>query len=102
MLKIITLLLLGIAMICIGINNIKGNISSIHWYNRKNLKESDIPKYGKCVGLGSVIIGISLAISALLEMIFKSNIYDYIITVGCLIGVIVILYGQIKYNKGIF
>lgn len=102
MLKLVTLLLLGISMICIGINNIRGNISSIHWYNRKKVKDSDIPKYGKCIGVGSAIIGMSLIISALLEMIFKSSVYDYIIIVGCVIGVIVILYGQIKYNKGIF
>lgn len=48
-----------------------------------------------------MIIGFSLIISALLELIFSSSVFDYIILFGCAVGVIVMLYGQFKYNKGI-
>lgn len=96
------LLIIGIILIFLGFSNFKGNISSIHWYNRRNVSENDVPKYGRCMGSGGMIIGFSLIISALLELIFSSSVFDYIILFGCAIGVIVMLYGQFKYNKGIF
>ena len=56
----IMLLILGVFISVMGIVNIKGNISTIHSYNRRKVKEEDIPKYGKAVGTGTLIIGISL------------------------------------------
>ena len=96
------LLIIGIILIFLGFSNFKGNISSIHWYNRRNVSENDIPKYGRRMGSGSMIIGFFFFFSALLEIIFSSSVFDYIILFGCAIGVIVMLYGQFKYNKGIF
>ena len=58
----IMLLILGVFISVIGIVNIKGNISTIHSYNRRKVKEEDIPKYGKAVGTGTLIIGISLVL----------------------------------------
>ena len=43
----IILLILGVFISVLGIVNIKGNISTIHSYNRRKVKEEDIPKYGK-------------------------------------------------------
>lgn len=37
--RYITMLILGILLISIGIMNVKGNISSIHWYNRTRRKK---------------------------------------------------------------
>ena len=100
--KYALLIIIGIRLRFLGFSNFKGNISSIHWYNRRNVSENDIPKYGRCMGSGGMIIGFSLIISALLEIIFSSSVFDYIILFGCAIGVIIMLYGQFKYNKGIF
>ena len=41
--------ILGLFISVLGITNIKGNISTIHSYNRRKVKEEDIPKYGKVV-----------------------------------------------------
>ena len=49
------LLILGLFISVLGITNIKGNISTIHSYNRRKVKEEDIPKYGKVVGTGTLI-----------------------------------------------
>ncbi|MFR7742999.1 MAG: hypothetical protein ACLU3I_06730 [Acutalibacteraceae bacterium] len=35
-------------------------ISTIHSYNRRKVKEEDVPKYGRAVGTGTLIIGVSL------------------------------------------
>lgn len=40
----ILLLVFGICLSALGIINIKGNISTIHSYNRKNVKEEDIDR----------------------------------------------------------
>ena len=45
----IVLLILGVFISVIGIVNIMGNISTIHSYNRRKVKEEDIPKYGRAV-----------------------------------------------------
>ena len=50
------LLILGLFISVLGITNIKGNISTIHSYNRRKVKEEDIPKYGKVVGTGTLIM----------------------------------------------
>ena len=41
------LLILGLFISAIGFVNIKGNISTVHSYNRRKVKEEDVPKYGK-------------------------------------------------------
>ena len=40
----IALLILGIFISVIGIVNMTGNISTIHSYNRRKVKEEDVPK----------------------------------------------------------
>lgn len=98
----IILLILGLCFIILGIVNIKGNISSIHWYNRRKITQETSKQYGKAMGIGSVIIGLSMSITAILQMIFKIEALWYITVAGIIIGLIFMLYGQIKYNKGIF
>ncbi len=61
----ILLLVFGICLSTLGIINIKGNIGTIHSCNRRNVKEEDIPDYGKAVGTGTLVIGVSLIISYL-------------------------------------
>ena len=50
----IIMLILGVFISVVGIVNIKGNISTIHSYNRRKVKEEDIPKYGTTSGTGTV------------------------------------------------
>ena len=61
----VLLLIFGLFLSVLGVVNIKGNISTIHSYNRRKVKEEDVPKYGKAVGTGTVIIGASLALAYL-------------------------------------
>lgn len=98
----IFLLIFGICITILGIFNLKGNISSIHWYNRLKITEENRKKYGKSMGIGALIIGICMTITAILQMIFCNENIWYITVVGIVIGLIFMIYGQIKYNKGIF
>lgn len=98
----IFLLIFGICITVLGIFNLKGNISSIHWYNRLKITEENRKKYGKSMGIGSLIIGICMTITAILQMIFYNENIWYITVIGIVIGLIFMIYGQIKYNRSIF
>ena len=98
----IFLLIFGICITVLGIFNLKGNISSIHWYNRLKITEENRKKYGKSMGIGSLIIGICMTITAILQMIFYNENIWYITVIGIVVGLIFMIYGQLKYNKGIF
>ena len=99
--KNITLLVLGIFLSALGIVNMRGNISTIHSYNRRKVSEEDIPKYGKAVGLGTLIIGVSFVLSYAATF-WNEAVVPYIILPAIIAGLTLILYGQIKYNHGIF
>lgn len=98
----IIMLSLGVIMVLLGIANLKGNISTVHWYNRHRVTEEDVPKYGKFMGLGSITIGFSVILTAVLMMIFNNEIFYYISVAGIIAGIALMLYAQIKFNKGIF
>ena len=97
----VLLLILGIFLSVLGILNIKGNISTIHSYNRRKVRDEDIPKYGKAVGTGTLVIGASLVLSYLVTF-WNETVIDYIVLPAMIVGLAFILYGQIKYNHGIF
>ena len=95
------LLILGIILSTLGIVNIRGNISTIHSYNRRNVKEEDIAPYGRAVGTGTLVIGASLLLAYLVTFRNEAAI-DYIVLPATVVGLALILYGQIRYNHGIF
>lgn len=98
----ITLLIIGLLISVIGIMNIKGNISSIHWYNRRKVKQEDVPKYGKLMGIGTLLIGITLIILHALIKVDLKYLMDWIIVPVIIVSIGIMLYAQIKYNRGIF
>ena len=97
----IALLILGIFIAIIGIVNIMGNISTIHSYNRRKVREEDVPKYGRAVGTGTLIIGVSL-IAAFVTTFWSETAMSFIVIPALVIGLGFILYAQFKDNKGIF
>lgn len=97
----ITMLVLGILISVLGIVNIKGNISTIHSYNRRKVKEKDIPKYGKAIGTGTFIIGLSFIVGFIVSF-WSEVIMAFVILPAVIVGIGFIMYAQFKYNKGIF
>ena len=97
----LALLILGLFISVLGIINIMGNISTIHSYNRRKVKEEDVPKYGKVVGTGTLIIGVSLVLGYIVSF-WSEAIMAFIILPAVEVGLGFLLYGQFKYNKGIF
>ena len=95
------LLVLGIFLSVLGIVNMKGNISTIHSYNRRKVKEEDVPKDGRAVGTGTLIIGAALALAYFVTL-WNEEMVELIVLPALVVGLAFILYGQIKYNHGIF
>lgn len=98
----ILLIAVGVVLSILGILNIRGNITTMHWYHRTKVTEADVPKYGKWMGMGTLAIGVSCLITAVLQMLFDWEPLAYTIIVGIVVGLAMMLYGQIKYNRGLF
>ena len=78
-----------------------GDVYKRQSYNRRRVKEEDVPKYGRAVGTGTLIIGASL-IAAFVTAFWSEKAMSFIVIPALVIGLGFILYAQFKYNKGIF
>ena len=67
-------IIIGLIIIIIGILNMKGNISLLHSYHRKRVKKEDIIPFGKKVGIGNIIIGITIILAGLVTFFNYVNI----------------------------
>ena len=109
MIEFIVSFLIGLLCIYLGYLNTKGNISTLHSYHRHHVLKKDILPFGKKVGLGTIIIGITVIIASVLSLIGTVINYQILITIsniilliGFIIGIFICFYAMIKYNKGIF
>ena len=100
---------LGILISILGIINMTGNISSLHWYHRQRVTEENRKPFGKLVGLGTLIIGIAMVIFGIMFFIFEKKQIEALVVVGVVeliasivAGMIVSFYAMKKYNGGIF
>ena len=101
--------IIGIIICILAISNMRGNISSLHSYHRSRVKPEDVKPFGKLVGLGTLIIGISIiAFSVLMFIALKTEVEDYtligtgVMIAGLVVGMIISFYAMKKYNGGIF
>ena len=102
MVEFIIQIIIGLVLIIIGIFNMKRNISMLHSYHRKRVKKEDVIPFGKKVGIGSIIIGITIILAGIFTILNYTNISNIILGIGLVIGFIIIFYAIFKYNKGIF
>ena len=101
--------IVGIICVMLGISNMRGNIFSLHSYHRHRVSEADKLAFGKKVGFGTVLCGISvMAFGALgaLALYTKNQTFYYagmaVLIAGLAIGLGVSFLAMIKYNKGFF
>lgn len=98
------------ALVCVlGIINMTGNVSSLHSYHRKRVREEDRKPFGRLVGLGTLLVGASLIAESVFSMIYASTqiaayeiVGSVILIAGMITGIIITFIAMIKYNKGIF
>ena len=92
---------IGVFLIVVGILNTKGNISMLHSYHRKRVKEEDVLPFGKKIGAGSILMGLTIIVAGITDFL-SLNIANIILVIGFIPAIIVIVYAMMKYNKGIF
>ena len=100
---------LGILISVLGVINMTGNISSLHWYHRQRVTEENRKPFGKLVGLGTLIIGLSMIVFGILFLIFEQTQLEVLVIIGdvelvvsIIAGMFVSFYAMKKYNGGIF
>ena len=99
--EFITQIAVGLIVVILGILNVKGNISLLHSYHRKRVKEEDIVPFGRKIGIGAIIMGCTIIAAGVCEL-YVPNIRNIVLIVGFIPGIIFIAYAMLKYNKGIF
>jgi len=109
MVAFITLLALGALVCVLGIINMTGNISSLHWYHRHRVTEKNRKPFGKLVGSGTLIIGLAMIVFAVLFLIFEKTQLEVLVIIGIVemfmgiaVGTAISFYAMKKYNGGIF
>ena len=102
-------IILGVFIIILGLFNMKGNISTIHWYHRRRLAEEDKLPFGRLVGKGTVICGSVLVAFSCMNFVAEKTqnvmwtlVGSGVLMVGMVIGIALGVYAMFKYNKGIF
>ena len=106
---LITCILVGGLCIAFGAVNMTGNLSTLHSYHYHRVKKRDKKTFGRLVGLGTILVGISIMTFGFFMYVYEkthSELWVWICTplmiVGILIGMGISFYAMIKYNKGIF
>ena len=105
----IVLFAVGALIIALGISNMRGNISSIHSYHRQRVTEENVKPFGRLMGLGTLIIGVAVALYGVLFLIFEFTGCVPLVIVGTVLliasiiaGLAISFYAMKKYNGGIF
>lgn len=101
--------IIGAIISALGITNMKGNISSLHWYHRQRVSPEDIKPFGKKVGLGTLIIGVAIIAFGLFSLVTYLTEIEVFTIIGAILLILAVVVGlglsfhaMIKYNKGIF
>ena len=101
--------IVGIICIVLGILNMSGNIKTLHSYHTSRVREEDKIPFGKAIGLGTIICGVTICAHSVMSAIAlyapnEALTLSGTITLiaGLVIGLAICIYALIKYNKGIF
>ena len=70
--------IIGIVCVIIGILNIRGNVSMLHSYHTKRVKEEDKVPFGRLVGAGTITIGVGLVIFSIFNYAYYRRISVFI------------------------
>ena len=105
MFELVIQIVIGLVLIFIGFSNRKGNLKLLHSYHIKNVKKEDELPFGKLIGLGSIIVGVTIIVVSIFDFLTRkefSLISNILLFSGLIPGVGIILHALFKYNKGIF
>lgn len=88
---------IGCLLVLLGIFNMRGNISSIHWYQRRKVTKENQPAYCRCRGIGTALCGIAVIIGVAFP-----DARGVLFSILLCAGLLLMVFAQFKYNKGLF
>ena len=80
----------------------KKKISLIHDYHYKKVKDIDIKAYTAQIGKSHLIIGTGIILTGIIDFFTDTLFGWWVCGLTFCIGLVMIIYAQIKYNHGIF
>ena len=109
MAAIIGTVAIGLLAVVIGIINMTGNISTLHRYHRNRVSEADRKPFGRLVGIGTIVMGVSIIAFGGFQYAFEQTgrtaftlIGTALMLAGIAVGLTISVIAMVKYNKGIF
>lgn len=81
---------------------IKEKINFIHAYHYTKVKEEDKKAYTSIMGKATIVIGVGMMLSDILFFIIRTEECITIFAISFVVGLSMMTYAQIKYNRGIF
>ena len=93
----------GIVLIVLGILTWKKQTTAfLHSYHYKNVKEEDLPKYTKQMGIGQIIVGIAFCLAAIFRLLSLTTVSWVVLVAGLGAGLTFILKAQSNHNGSLF
>lgn len=81
---------------------IKEKINIIHDYHYTKVKVTDKRAYTRIMGIAMIVIGIGCLLSGVASLFIGGEKSGIVFGGSFAIGILMMLYGQIKYNHGLF
>lgn len=101
--------IIGAVISALGLKNMFGRVSALHWYHCRRVAPYDVRAFGKMVGGGMLAAGIScitFGSSFLLldtyDKVWWILIGTLVLIIGITLGAVLSVVALVKYNKGIF
>ena len=96
-------LLVGMLCIIMGLLIwLKRRVSLIHDYHYQKVSEKDLPAYSRGIGLGLIVMGAGICMSAFLLLVKPSLWCDIPMLAGIVGGILILNKTQKKYNGSWF
>ncbi len=80
----------------------KKKISLIHEYHHKKVKEEDKKPYTAQIGKALLSVGVGLVLTGVIDFLTNTLYGWWIFAIAFCVGVIRVIYAQMKYNHGLF
>ena len=104
----IAIFILGLVCIAIGVMKTMGNLSMIKYRHRRRVAPENRLAFGRLVGIGTIITGVGFLVSGTLFLLADLRANPALETaggiatiIGAVIGLALMGFAMIKYNKGI-
>ena len=98
------MILTAAIMIAVGTSVYGGKTELIHSYHQKRV--TDQAGYGRAMGRGLIVMGVFFNVSGILSLFWRTDAAAKwsvgIMMFGIAVGIVLMVYAQKKYNKGIF